>query len=186
MSAKAKETEIVPDKWSVIDKNAGNPASIGPDGKSMGRDHKTRSGAVYRLYHNRKTIMPSADAMTFLCDEAFEVYNEEGVLVPPMPKAANLHTQSAQGMDLKPGQVVAHFEELIDSALLARAQQKNGGARFNAKTPRKTLLEFMHGIAVKDSKVGKRGEISVADNNADIATEEMSPEELDRLLQGTV
>ena len=179
--AQPKKKAADPDTWTVVDTNAAK-LPLKPDGTEQGRPHIARSGVQYMLFSQTATEMPSSDALTFLCAESFIVRNEDGERVQPMPPKAAANP--AQVIDLEPGQAICFIEELTDTALLSRAKQRPGGERFNAKTGRKTLLEFLHGISGHKHRA-LNTEASVADDNADVATVEMGADEVDKLLEGT-
>ncbi len=177
----ARKKTADPDTWTVLFLNAGLLPRK-PDGTEQGVTHKARSGVAYRLFAETPTEMPSSDAITFLCDEAYIVKNEEGERVQPMP--AKAAANPAQVIDLEPGQSICFIEELTDTALLSRANQRPGGERFNSKTGRKTLIQFLHGISGHQHRA-LNTEASVEDDHADVATVAMGADEVDKLLEGT-
>lgn len=178
--AQAKKGSRTPDQWTVFDTNSAK--ALDGAGKEIGRTHRARGGRSYKLFSDKGVEMPSTEAITFLCDKAFIVLNEDGERVQPMPESAAFNP--AKHIELEPGQAICYVEELTDVALLSRATQRPGGERFTKKTPRKTLIEFLHGISGPDHRA-TAGEASVADDGAEIPTAEMDPAETDKLLEGT-
>lgn len=139
--SKAETGEGKAGQWAVIDTNAMETPRI----------HEPIVGKKVALRADEKTYMEMPMAVRFLCDPAFHVFNEHGQRVKNMPdKMATVGKMP----ELQPGETIAHVEELMKDALLARAARKPGGERFTSKTTREELIHFLVKGAMSSSRGG--------------------------------
>jgi hypothetical protein len=78
-------------------------------------------GVEYKLTAQKFTDVPRAHALAFLCDRSFEVVDDKGMKLEPLPEIQN--DAANGGIRLRPGQVVAAFTELNDEALASRCSR---------------------------------------------------------------
>lgn len=117
------------------------------------RRHEPVKGTTYDLSaEGDGTPMPMEHAVVFLRDKAFAVFNEKGQKVATMPQGATSQTISeAGGVKLAPGDTVARFTELTQTALMARVSAIPGGERMKKNTRRETLVMFLMEHAEKQA-----------------------------------
>ncbi|MEY4300593.1 MAG: hypothetical protein RIR25_1829 [Verrucomicrobiota bacterium] len=133
--------------WYVLDTNQGR----GGD-RNQPRIHTGPSGRDYPLFAapDKKCPMPKADALVFLKDAAFAVYNEDGSRVPSLPES-EAPDRHRRALDLPVGQVVAKLEELDDTALQARLALRPGGSTLLVDYDRAAAIVFLkEAPALKD------------------------------------
>lgn len=117
--------------WAVIDKNA----------REKRRVHDAPSGRRYPLDAVEPTYMPKADALVFLRDAAFEVYDENDALQAPLP--ASEAAGERKITELAAEECVARYDELTTAALLARVAARPGGASIDTMASREQLIGFL-------------------------------------------
>jgi hypothetical protein len=139
MSDRIQATESATHQyWAVIDTNA----------RGITRKHEPVLGAVYDLSAEKSTKMPKAHAVAFLRDPAFKVLDENGEVQIPLPEVEALDARKARPADLEPGQTIARFEELTDTALLARVLVRPGGHAIKPSS-REAMIDFLMGAPLK-------------------------------------
>lgn len=148
--------------WTVHDLNARRRDKI--TGKEIGRVHEDRTGVVHELFASKGKQMTSAQARTFLMP-GFKVLNEKGEEVQNIPDEAL--KKAGEVPKIEVGQSVAWYEELTTQALLARCARRPGGERFNQKTARQVLIDFLHDRATAD--VAKPSRKAASNEPADVA-----------------
>ena len=166
MTAPAKTTKNL---WKVRDKNATTGA----------RTHDIL-GTQYALSADDWTLMPEDHAVFFLKDTAFQVVDARGDIVPPMPEGA-VEGGGREKAQLRPGEVIANFEELTKEALLARAKNRPGRAAITSSMTKPELLKFLHSEAANDAQQAAR----IAESGPIVGQDELSADELDKLLPST-
>jgi hypothetical protein len=88
--------------------------------KTEPRIHEV-GGVEYKLTAQKFIDVPRAHALAFLCDKSFEVVDDKGAKLEPLPEIQN--DAATGGIRLRPGQVVAAFTELNDEALASRCSR---------------------------------------------------------------
>lgn len=164
-----------PGHWLVFDLNQRGDAP---------RVHDA-AGRPYPLWSHRGTPIPIAAAVVFLRDPAFRVLDEAGVEQTPLPDAENLDAAKRRP-NLEPGETIAKFEELTQTALLARAALRPGGQVFNAKTKREALIGWLKeapALGELPEHLKARGTGGV-DDGLGIGGEGMSDDATKKLLEG--
>lgn len=118
--------------WTVIDTTA----------RTAPRVHEPVIGYTYSLKHSEKTSMPKTHAVVFLRDPAFRVFDEAGIEQIPLPDAEAIDPRKPR-MALEKGQTIARFDELTDTAMLARVITRPGG--FTVPQTREAMTAFLAG-----------------------------------------
>lgn len=122
--------------WRVRDQNA----RVVVGGKVVGRDHEILPGISYTLYFDQDTEMPEEHARRFLVDESFIVRAPDNTRLAPFSE--QVKSRDLPPM-LKPNQVIADLNELNQEALLNRALLKPGAPKFNIRSKRDAIIEFL-------------------------------------------
>lgn len=109
------------------------------------RRHRARDahGALlgeYTFELAERKPMPAQHALAFVGKDGFEVRDDQGRQL-----AANhgVQVEDGGGIQLGEGEVVARVDELKNEALVRRAEQLPGGARFNMRSKRDDLVGFV-------------------------------------------
>lgn len=162
-------------KWKVLDSNA----RVVVDGKVQGRVHEIRPGVFYTLFYNEGTAMPEEDARKFLIDKSFIVTDPDGERVAPLSEQATLRELPNR---LKANQVIADLNELTQDALLNRALQKPNAPKFNGRSKRDMLVEFL--LSAHEAEGGGGGPMAGTDDDDAAELEEAEDADVDAILQG--
>ena len=152
--------------WQVRDLNA----TAGP------RTHVIQ-GTSYHLSAESFHPMSQEHAAFFLKDEAFQVKNAQGEILPPMPKGA-VDSGKPEGPKLAPGTVIANLEELTREALYARARALPGRDAVTTQMTKPDLIEFLRSAHATDAL--KAAQIAEAREN--VADDELTSDEMDKML----
>jgi hypothetical protein len=125
-----------PKLWGVRDINAREVK----DDKVVPRIHEAAPGKTYALVFNEYRKMPEHHARVFLRDPAFEVVDENEMLVRSLSEDTQLRVAPSV---LAPHLVIANLDELTAESLSTRAAVKLGGTRFTSATPRDVMIAFL-------------------------------------------
>ena len=176
MSDKAKEQTTETAMLYVLDTNAKPPCPV------RRHDVLLEHGGekTYEFKANKWTKMSAAHAIKFLCDEAFVVSESEG---GPRIKPIITRPEGGAIPTLKPDECIARYEELLQSALLIRAQMKQGGELFSQNAKKADLIEFLMGNQPKSAGPAPEQAPSV-DDVTDVTGEDMSEDELAGMFDG--
>jgi hypothetical protein len=147
--------------WGVKDKNAIRSA----------RRHSV-GGVDYDLIATGHAPMPQEHASHFMRDPSFEVVDEFG---RPVATVAEQSVNQPGRLPplLKPGQVVANLDELLTTALLARAQQLPNGKGFGQATKKADLI-----TALIEAGSEPRSPQNPAPEGGEVEVEDVPEEEL--------
>jgi len=135
MEASLSEKNAAPSAllWTVLDRNA----------KAAPRTHEAPSGKLYALTaQGPGTPMPQSDAMVFLRDPSFEVFDADGNRQSSLPDSENLDALKARPK-LEPGETIAKLEELLTTALQARCAVRPNGHVLATSKDRKAMVAFL-------------------------------------------
>lgn len=149
--------------WTVIDKNA----------RTKLRVHEMPDGKQYSLSSQSATPMPKAHALMFLKSPSFEVRDETGRVVAPLPLAEAANERRDTG-NLAAGECIARYDELQTAALVARVAQRPGGHAIDPEAPREVLIAF---LTRAPTKVDVTGQAVRGLNSAPAEAEEIELEE---------
>jgi hypothetical protein len=161
-------------QWRVRDQNA----RVVVAGQVVGRDHEILPGISYTLFFDRDTLMPEEHARRFLVDEAFIVRAPDNTRLAPF-------SEQVKSRDLppvlKPNQVIADLNELNQESLLNRALLKPGAPKFNIRSKRDAIIEFL--ISAHEAEgPGARAAPAAEDDDGDV--EELDPDAVDKMFEG--
>lgn len=160
-----------PGNWGVKDKNARMGARV----------HEPVLGVTYALTAAEFTSMPAAHAAKFLLDPSFLVVDEEGAERHTLPQEKPAQ-QGGATPALAPGQVIASLDELETKALFARAVRLPGGEKFNAKTKKTVLVDFLLSAGSAASLRAEPDEAPAGDDDVEVEIDdEPDPDEVEAM-----
>lgn len=126
------DADDAPEIWTVFDSAA----------KANARRHNATPEVEYELHAFKGTPMPRHHAAVFLKDPSFRVLDAKGNRIMPLPEI-EAQANQARKLSLADGETVARFDELTDSALLARVASRPGGTDIAAHADREGLIAFL-------------------------------------------
>jgi hypothetical protein len=130
-----------------------------------------------------KVKLPFHHAVKYLID-GFTVTDSGDTLYK---KPGGAEKDASGAATLGEGEVIAHLRELTNPALLIRANQISGGEKYNGKTKKAVLLNFLttnkgHKVAKEEKKAAPK---SISGEEDLLEGDEMSEDELNKALPVT-
>lgn len=123
--------------WSVTDSNA----------REKRRIHDLPGGKRYALDAVEPTFMPKSDAVIFMRDASFVVRDDNDAIQKALPASEAAGERKARELD--PDECIARYDELLKTALEARAATRPGYADLGPDPDRAELIAFLKSAPAK-------------------------------------